>query len=105
VWLYIMMNEPTDEIRPGRSFVAAADLCVYSVIEGGILRYFRWSQKRRVTFFVAAANEQLARSVVGGIWGTRDEDQDRKGFAARARRKVLNALSRPRIGRLFLVSR
>ena len=105
VWLYIMVNEPTNEIRPGRSFVAATDLYVSSVVEGGILRYIRWSQKRRVPFFIAAANEQLARSVVGGIWSTRDEDQDRRGFTARVKRKVSNAFSRPRIGRLFLVSR
>ena len=103
--VYIMPGEPTDEIRPGRAFADAANLYLCSVTQGGVLRLFTWSQKRRVTFFVAAANEQLARSVVGGIWGTRDEGQDRKGFTARVKRKVSNVFSRPRIGRLFLVSR
>lgn len=72
---YIMVREPTDEIRPGRAFVAAAGLFLASVTETGVLRRFRWAQRRRVRFFIAAANENLARSVIRGIWGTRVEVQ------------------------------
>lgn len=65
---YIMPKEPTDEIRPGRAFVVAANLFLASVTEAGTLRRFPWGQKRRVSFFIAAANERLARSIIRGIW-------------------------------------
>lgn len=72
--VYIMVREPTDEIRPGRAFVAAAGLFLASVTETGVLRRFRWGQRRRVPFFIAAANEILARSVIRGIWRTQSVD-------------------------------
>jgi len=92
--IYIMMREPTDEIRPGRAFVAAAGLCLYSVTEGGVLRLFTWAQKKRVTFFIAAPNRELAQSVVDGIWG-RDEEamRQQRGWIAR----LVRRLSRPRM--------
>ena len=100
---YVMPGEPTDEIRPGRAFVEAADLCLYSVTEGGVLRLFRWTQRSRVTFFIAAPNRQLARSVVDGIWKKDEEDQDGRGTLAKIRRFFAKAVSRPKLRRLFAV--
>lgn len=102
VSVYLMPREPTDEIRPARALVGAADLCVYSVTQGGILRLFRWSQKRRVTFFIAAPNRKLAESVVNGIWKGGEEDQDGKGTLAKMRRAASKLFSQPRLRRLFL---
>jgi len=92
--VYIMTREPTDEIRPGRAFVVAAGLRLYSVSEEGALRLFRWTQKSRVTFFIAAPNRELAQSIVDGIWG-RDEEavREQRGWLARS----LRFLSRPRM--------
>ena len=98
---YIMPGEPTDEIRPGRAFVEAADLCLYSVTEGGALRLFRWTQRSRVTFFIAAPNRQLASSVVAGIWKKDEEDQDGRGTLAKIRRFFSRVFSQPRLRRLF----
>lgn len=85
---YIMTREPTDEIRPGWAFVAAADLCLCSATEAGILRMFQWSQKSRVTFFIATPNRILAQAIAKGIWGKEGE---------RGRGRLGNILSRPRI--------
>ena len=68
VAIYVMFDEPTDEIRPARAFVEAAGLTLYSVRKGKVLEPFDWTQEERVDYFVAASSEQVARSFVEGMW-------------------------------------
>lgn len=64
---YVMFNEPRSEIDPGLAFVAASELALFSVEEGGMLVPYGFEPGRqadRVPFFIAACNVAFVEDIV-----------------------------------------